>query len=214
MGKRRGGGGRPPARQHRVGHRHQQLRLADGGQGPRPRRRPRPGDLGAHRRAGRGLGRRLLLRAQGRRRGARRARRRRPDRRLRRRRAVERPRPDTGQRRGLGPAKRIIRSGVTAGTGHEIEMDDTKQSVTITTSTKQKITMDPTKIELSNQAGTVKITLDDGGQSVSISAAASLKLEAPDISLKGATVEINGTGTTTIKSGKTCTVKAPMVKIN
>ncbi len=111
-------------------------------------------------------------------------------------------------------AKRIIRSGVTAGTGHEIEMDDTKQSVTITTSTKQKITMDPTKIELSNQAGTVKITLDDGGQSVSISAAASLKLEAPKISLKGATVEINGTGTTTVKSGGTCTVKAPMVKIN
>jgi uncharacterized protein involved in type VI secretion and phage assembly len=110
--------------------------------------------------------------------------------------------------------KRIIRSGVEAGTGHEIEMDDTTQSVTIKTSTEQKITMDLTKIELSNAAGTVKITLDSTGQSVSITAAASLKLEAPQISLKGATVEINGTGTTTVKSGGVCNVTAPMVKIN
>jgi uncharacterized protein involved in type VI secretion and phage assembly len=111
-------------------------------------------------------------------------------------------------------AKRIIRSGVTAGTGHEIELDDTEQSVTITTSTKQKITMDPGKIELTNLAGTVKITLDNAGQSVSITAAASLKLEAPQITLKGATVEVNGTAMTTVKSGAAVNVTAPMVKIN
>lgn len=111
-------------------------------------------------------------------------------------------------------AKRIIRSGVTAGTGHEIELDDTEQSVTITTSTKQKITLDPTKIELTNLAGTVKITLDNSGQSVSITAAASLKLEAPQITLKGATVEVNGSAMTTVKSGAAVNVTAPMVKIN
>jgi uncharacterized protein involved in type VI secretion and phage assembly len=110
--------------------------------------------------------------------------------------------------------RRIIRSGVTAGTGHEIELDDALQSVTITTSTGQKITMDPTRIELTNQAGSVKVTLDNTGQSVSITAAASLKLEAPKISLKGATVEINGTATTTVKSSGTCNVTAPLVKIN
>ena len=111
-------------------------------------------------------------------------------------------------------AKRIIRSGVTTGTGHEIELDDTEQSVTITTSTKQKITLDPGKIELTNLAGTVKITLDNAGQSVSITAAASLKLEAPQITLKGATVEVNGTAMTTVKSGAAVNVTAPMVKIN
>jgi uncharacterized protein involved in type VI secretion and phage assembly len=111
-------------------------------------------------------------------------------------------------------AKRILRSGVTAGTGHEIELDDTEQSVTITTSTKQKITLDPGKIELTNLAGTVKITLDNAGQSVSITAAASLKLEAPQITLKGATVEVNGTAMTTVKSGAAVNVTAPMVKIN
>jgi uncharacterized protein involved in type VI secretion and phage assembly len=111
-------------------------------------------------------------------------------------------------------AKRIIRSGIGAGTGHQIEMDDAEQSLTITTSTDQKITMDLTKIELTNLAGTVKITLDNSSQSVSITAAASLKLEAPQISLKGATVEIDGSATTTVKSGGVCNVTAPMVKIN
>jgi uncharacterized protein involved in type VI secretion and phage assembly len=111
-------------------------------------------------------------------------------------------------------AKRIIRSGVTAGTGHEIEMDDLVQSITITTSTKQKITMDPKKIELTNLAGTVTISLDNATQAVSITAAASIKLEAPQISLKGATVEINGAASTTVKSAGVCNVTAPLVKIN
>lgn len=109
---------------------------------------------------------------------------------------------------------RILRSGVTAGTGHQIELDDLLQSITITTSTDQKITMDPTKIELTNLAGSVTIKLDNASQSVSITAAASIKLEAPQISLKGATVEINGAATTDIKSAGVCTVAAPLVKIN
>lgn len=111
-------------------------------------------------------------------------------------------------------ATRVLRSGVTAGIGHQIEMDDLLQSVTITTSTDQKITMDPTKIELTNLAGSVTIKLDNATQSVSITAAASIKLEAPQISLKGATVEINGAATTDIKSAGVCTVAAPLVKIN
>lgn len=109
---------------------------------------------------------------------------------------------------------RILRSGVISGVGHQIEMDDLAQSVTITTSTDQKITMDPTKIELSNLAGSVSITLDNATQSVSITAAASIKMEAPQISLKGATVEINGVATTDVKSGGVCSVTAPLVKIN
>lgn len=109
---------------------------------------------------------------------------------------------------------RTIRSGVTVGTGQEIEMDDLLQSVTIVTSTQQKIVMDMTKIELTNLAGTVKISLDNVTQSVSITAAASIKLEAPQISLKGASVEINGAAMTTVKSAGVCNVTAPLVKIN
>lgn len=109
---------------------------------------------------------------------------------------------------------RLIRSGMTQAVGHQIEMDDLLQSVTITTSTEQKIVMDPTKIELSNMAGTVKITMDGVGQSISITALSSITLEAAQISLKGATVEINGVATTTLKSGGVCNVTAPLVKIN
>ena len=108
----------------------------------------------------------------------------------------------------------IIRSGVTSAAGHEIEMDDLLQSVTITTSTEQKIVMDPTKIELSNLAGTVTISMDNVGQSISIKALSSISLEAAQISLKGLNVEINGTAVTTVKSSGMCNVSAPLVKIN
>ncbi len=109
---------------------------------------------------------------------------------------------------------RILRTGLSQGSGHEIEMDDLLQSVTIKTSTDQKITMDPTMIELTNLAGTTTITLDNTTQSISIKAAASLTLEAPQISIKGATVEINGTGTATLKSSGICNVTGSLVKIN
>jgi uncharacterized protein involved in type VI secretion and phage assembly len=99
--------------------------------------------------------------------------------------------------------KQIIRTGMTPVAGHEIEFDDGPgQSITITTSTKQKITIDPFKIELSNMAGTLKITLDNKKQSISIDAAVSLELNAVgSIKLKAANIEIGDAKTlkTTIK---------------
>jgi uncharacterized protein involved in type VI secretion and phage assembly len=102
------------------------------------------------------------------------------------------------------PTKRVIRTGLKAGIGHTLEFDDgVNQSVTITTSTKQKIVLDKEKIELSTTGGSVSITLDLKTQKVSIQApqieiggakTASLKLNA-------AKVEITGTTTTTIKGG-------------
>lgn len=109
---------------------------------------------------------------------------------------------------------RIMRSGVAAGTGQEIEMNDLTQSVTIMTTTRQKITMDPSKIELTNLAGTVTISLDNLTQSISIRAVKSISLEALDISLKGAKVEINGATTATVKSAGLCNITAPLVTIN
>jgi uncharacterized protein involved in type VI secretion and phage assembly len=47
--------------------------------------------------------------------------------------------------------KRVIKTGVTSGVGHEVEFDDLSQSITITTSTKQQITLDPQKIEISDR---------------------------------------------------------------
>jgi len=109
---------------------------------------------------------------------------------------------------------RLLRSGVTAGTGHEVTLDDLDQSVTITTSTGQKVRLEPTGIELTNKAGSVKISLDNVGQTVSVKAANSITLEAQQITLKGTTVEINGNASTTVKSGGTVNVTGSLIKLN
>ncbi len=89
--------------------------------------------------------------------------------------------------------KRVIKSGVAGGIGHEIEFDDgVGQSITITTSTKQTIKLEKEKIEISTTGGTVSITLDLTTQTVSIQAAnieiggaktAQIKLKAKNIEI-------------------------------
>lgn len=110
--------------------------------------------------------------------------------------------------------KRVIKTGVTSGVGHEIEFDDALQSIKITTSTQQKITIDPLKIEMSNMAGTVKITLDNTQQAVSIQAVASIELKAAQIKLKAANIDIDGTVATNVKSSGVCNITGTLVKIN
>lgn len=109
---------------------------------------------------------------------------------------------------------RLLTSGVTDAAKHEIRLDDLDQSVTITTSTGQKVTLDPAGIVLTNLAGTVKVSLDNAGQAVTLQAAASISIKAPKISLEGATVEINGTASATLKSSGICNVTGTLVKIN
>jgi uncharacterized protein involved in type VI secretion and phage assembly len=93
--------------------------------------------------------------------------------------------------------KRVIRTGVT-GVGHEIEFDDVVQSIKITSSTQQKITMNPLGIELSNLAGTVTINLDNKTQTVAIQAANGIELKAPNIT-QAAHIDIEGAAVTNIK---------------
>lgn len=89
------------------------------------------------------------------------------------------------------PSKRVIKTGlVKGGPGHQIEMDDALQSISIVSTTKQKITIDPATIKLSNTAGTLTITLDNETQTITIkgaqiqlSADLSIDLDAPEINL-------------------------------
>jgi uncharacterized protein involved in type VI secretion and phage assembly len=109
--------------------------------------------------------------------------------------------------------KRIIRTVA----GHEIAFDEILQSLTITTSTQQKIDIDPQRIEISNTAGTHRITIDNATLTVTIEATAgNIELRAPAgrVSIQGAQVEINGTVSTDLKSAALCNVQAPLVKIN
>jgi uncharacterized protein involved in type VI secretion and phage assembly len=112
-------------------------------------------------------------------------------------------------------SKRVIKTGLKGGVGHEVEFDDALQSISIISTTKQKVTIDPLKIELSNTAGTLKITLDNKSQTITIQGVnieikgmASLKLDAPKI-------DITSLGPITIDSKTFCTVNGKIaVKIN
>ena len=97
--------------------------------------------------------------------------------------------------------------------GHVLEFDDLKQSITITTSTKQKLMMDPSRIELTTTEGTASITLDTAGN-VSIEGTLSIKLKAPTITIEGGVVDIKSNASTSINGGPACNIQAAMVKIN
>ena len=109
--------------------------------------------------------------------------------------------------------KRVIKTGVAGGIGHEIEFDDALQSITITSSTMQKITIDPLSIELKNTAGTLAIKMDNASQTISITSALNLELKATQIKIEGAQVEVKG-ATVGIQSAGPCTIQGLPVKIN
>jgi uncharacterized protein involved in type VI secretion and phage assembly len=102
--------------------------------------------------------------------------------------------------------KRIIRTPQ----GHEVEFDDAGQSITITNSTSQKITIDPSKVEIATTEGKTTLTLDSAGN-VSIRSALSIHLNAPTITIEGDAVTINGQVRTKIGGGLGCDIRAALV---
>lgn len=110
-------------------------------------------------------------------------------------------------------SKRVIKTGLAGGVGHEVEFDDALQSITITSSTRQKIEITPLSIQISNMAGTLRIALSNESQSVSITAAQKIELMAPQISLSGATVDIKGV-TVNIQATGPCSVTGLPIKLN
>jgi uncharacterized protein involved in type VI secretion and phage assembly len=123
-----------------------------------------------------------------------------------------RDRPPAGLPPGLptdARNKRIIRTPL----GHEVEFDDLAQSIRITSTRQQKITIEPNKIEISTTGSTATLTLNETG-SVSIQANRSIDLKAPKITIEGTTVEMKGSASTRINGGQLCDVQAALVKIN
>jgi len=110
--------------------------------------------------------------------------------------------------------KRVLKTGIAGGLGHEIEFDDALQSIKITSSTQQKITIDPLKIEMTNLAGTVTVTLDNTQQAITLQAVASIELKAAQIKLQAVNIDIEGTAATNIKSTGICNINGSLVKIN
>ena len=110
--------------------------------------------------------------------------------------------------------KRVIKTGMLGGLGHEIEFDDALQSITITSSTQQKVTIDPLKIEMTNLAGTVTLTLDNTQQAITLQAVASIELKAAQIKLQAVNIDIDGAAATNVKSKGICNIQGGLVKIN
>jgi phage baseplate assembly protein gpV len=115
--------------------------------------------------------------------------------------------------------KRMIKTGVKdSPLAHEIEIDDLDQSITITTSTKQKITMDAEKISIETTKGLLKITMAiaDVPPSISIESKGDISLSAPlgKISLDAMEVEISGELSTDISSDDTVSISGISVELN
>jgi len=109
--------------------------------------------------------------------------------------------------------KKVLKTGATEALGHEIEFDDALQSISIKTSTSQKITLDPKTIELTNLAGTIKITLDNTSQAVTITAVNKIELQALQIELKGTKINMTAANVS-INSTGPCSVSGIPIKLN
>ncbi len=115
--------------------------------------------------------------------------------------------------------KRILKTGMAAGLGHEIDFDDALQSIKITTSTQQQIVMDPTKISISTPGGVMSVTLNLAGTPPGItiqSLTGNISLSAPtgQISISGLSVSVSANTTLDLKSVGPCTIAGLPVKIN
>ena len=109
--------------------------------------------------------------------------------------------------------KRVIRTPL----GHEIEFDDLLQTLTITSTTQQSVTLGPTGVTIA--AGAVPpparstITVDAAGN-ITLKSLASIKLDAPTVTINGTSIALNAAGSATLKAGGVCTVQGGQVKIN
>lgn len=109
--------------------------------------------------------------------------------------------------------KRVLKTGVAVGVGHEIEFDDALQSIAITSSTKQKIKIDPFKIEIANTAGTLTITLDNTSQAVNIQAVQKISLKAAQVSIEALKFDVSAT-TVNLQASGPCSVTGIPIKLN
>ncbi len=116
--------------------------------------------------------------------------------------------------------KRVIKTGKKdSPLSHKIEIDEALQSIKITTSSSQEITLDLDKIAISTSQGLLKVTLDilSVPPAVQIEATTGdIKLSAPlgKISLDGMSVEIQSDISTEVKSDGEVSVEGTIVKIN
>jgi len=116
--------------------------------------------------------------------------------------------------------KRILQTGMMdSPIGHSIEFDDALQSVKITTSTQQQITLEPTRICIITAEGLLTITLDilsapPGIQIQSTTGDITLSAPLGTITLDGMNVAIQSEVSTDISSSGVVSVEGDLVTLN
>jgi uncharacterized protein involved in type VI secretion and phage assembly len=107
-------------------------------------------------------------------------------------------------------SKRILRTPK----GHVVELDDTRQSVKVTTSTEQVIELEPNGITLDAGQGAATIELKTDG-SITIRASQELKLEGSTVSVRATSeLSLNGSASASLQSSGSCSVQGTPVRIN
>jgi uncharacterized protein involved in type VI secretion and phage assembly len=112
--------------------------------------------------------------------------------------------------------KRILQTGMQdSPVGHSIVFDDALQSIKITTSTQQQITMDPTQIQISSLEGALTITMSATGIDISATAG-DITLSAPagTITLDALNVDISSDAGTDISSDGIVSVEGDLITLN
>jgi uncharacterized protein involved in type VI secretion and phage assembly len=119
---------------------------------------------------------------------------------------------DPPPRRGpLDPTTKIV---VRTEVGHEIELDDLMQSISIETSTGHKVELAPTGITVSTAGDAASVKLGQAGD-VTIEAKTSLTLRAQRVTIEGTgQVQVKSSGNVSVDGGATCQVKASTILLN
>ena len=112
----------------------------------------------------------------------------------------------------LAPTDAVTQRKIRTPLGHELSFDETTQSVTLTSNTLSKVTLDPLKAELSTPLASV--TIGKAGD-VTITGATRITLDAPLIEIKATSVlTARSNGTATLQASGACSVQGAVVKIN
>lgn len=112
----------------------------------------------------------------------------------------------------LSPTDAVTQRKIRTPLGHELSFDEATQTVTLSSNTLSKVTLDPLKAQLSTPLASVTIGKDGD---VTITAATKITLDAPVIEIKAHTVlNLQSAGAATLKAGATCTVQGALVKLN
>jgi phage baseplate assembly protein V len=97
--------------------------------------------------------------------------------------------------------------------GHKVELDDTKETITITSISEHVVTITPNKIELALAESKATLTLASSGD-VTLEATGTLKLKGRQVNVEASTGDVKCDASLSIDGGQQCSLSASLVRIN